>query len=296
MNTINMIYSNKIIKRITEEFIYGGHLVSLISPAFFLSVAIIMNLPINFVALMTAYLIPLIVYSYNYQSELDNDYQVKKSDKYEFIVKRKKIYPILLSLDIIVLIVLSIMFLNYGFVFFTLILITGGILYTVVFKVLTRNIIGFKNIYVDAIWAYAGMFFVVFYYSLDFTLFYILFALFIFVKILINNIFFDIKDLEVDKIERLITIPVILGRNTTINLLHIINLLILIALVTIVYMNIFPFFMLSLGLTNIYVFFYLEKSRNADDKKLLRFTYLIADSEFLLWPLLLLIGKLLFPH
>jgi 4-hydroxybenzoate polyprenyltransferase len=291
-----MLYSsNKIIGRVENELVFGGHIVSLISPALILTVCLLQDLPLNIEILIIAYIIPLIVYSYNYQNETEKVINIG-SNKYNFVSKRKTIFPILLGLDILILSILIINLFNYGFLVFTLIIISGGILYTIIFKVLTKYIFCFKNIYVSAIWAYAGTFFILFYQSLDFSLFYLVIFVYIFIKIFINNVFFDIKDIDSDKGKNLITIPVKLGKNNTIYLLHMFNIFSIILLIAVIYYNILPIYALSLLITNVYVFIYLEKGRISSYKGLLKYTYIMADSEFIFWPILLIISKLLFYH
>jgi hypothetical protein len=51
---------------------------------------------------------------------------------------------------------------------------------------------------------------------------------------------------------------------------------------------------LSLLFTNLYVFYYLEKGKTADRNKLLKYTYIMADAEFLLWPIILILSKLIY--
>jgi len=284
---------NRPFNRIRNEIIYGGHIISLDSPAFLLTIIILQDLPINIMGLIIAYLITLIVYSYNYQSELDTDI-LSDPQRVDFLGKRKKIYPILLCMDITLLIILSLMLFNYGFFIFALIILAGGILYTIVFKVLTRYIPIFKSIYSTAIWAYSGAFFWLFFYSLQLSYFYFFMLIFIFMRMFVNIAFFDIKDIDSDKEENLKTLPIIFGKKNAIKVLNAINLLSIILLIIFIYLNIIPFYAISLSLFFLYEYYYLKKSENADKKSLLTNTYVIADAEFIFWPIILILSKIIY--
>ncbi len=142
------------------------------------------------------------------------------------IYEKEKDIPIDIRFIYCIIIILIIISANYGFFVFMIIILTGGILYTIVFKVLTKTIPGFKSIYVTMIWAYAGTFYVSIFKF--FRIFHFLCSsifLFIFIKMLINVVYFDIKDMNRDKKENLQTLPILIGKINTIALLNILNIL-----------------------------------------------------------------------
>ena len=185
---------------------------------------------------------------------------------------------------------------NLGFLIFVLIIMTGGILYTVVFKVLTKYIPGFKSMYTTLVAIYAATFFVLFYYSMNFSLLFLFLFVYMFMKMIINVIFFDIKDYIADKALGLKTFPVILGTNNTILLLHSLNALSLIILLLGIYINVIPLYASALALFYLYTFYYVRKGKTTDNAELLKFTYIIADAEFIFWPVILIISKMLLNH
>jgi 4-hydroxybenzoate polyprenyltransferase len=284
---------DNIILRLKNEFIYGAHYLSLGYPALFLSLIILLDLPINYFALAATYLIPLIVYSFNYQKELDKDI-ITNPEKVKYLKSREKIFPYLMGFYILLLISLLLLLNNYGFGLFIIIILVGGLLYTVVFKTLTKTIPGFKSIYTAMLWAYAGTFCVSFFYSLPFSTFYAIYFIFLFIKGLINVIYFDIKDMSSDKLESLRTFPLLLGVNKTIVLLHILNLLALVILCYGVYVKILPMYSISLIIFYLYTFYYLRKGNTSNNQQLHKFTYLIVDGECIFWPLVLIISKVIY--
>jgi 4-hydroxybenzoate polyprenyltransferase len=286
-----------ILRNLWDEFVYGAHLTALASAALVLSVIILLNIEINLLAIITAYLTTFIVYSFNYLKELDDDILTDPS-KVSFLNQRINKYKFIISayiiLDIVLLLLSFSIYGNFGFIIFILILLSGGILYTIVFKVLTKYIPGFKSIYCTGLWAYAGTFYVTFFYSETFSLFYGFMFIFMFMKLLINAIFFDIKDMNSDKKNGLKTIPILLGKSRTILLLTVFNILSLIILFYSVYANYIPTYGISLAIFSIYTEYYLLKGLTSDQKDIVKYTYVMADAEFIFWPLVIFIGKILF--
>ncbi|CAJ35356.1 UbiA family prenyltransferase [Methanocella arvoryzae] len=283
---------SRIISRFKNEVIYGGHITALIGPSLVLISIIILELPLNYYSLMVAYLIPLLVYSYNYQKELDID-EMTNSDKTHYLYERNRVFPLLFYTYLILTVVLSIMINSLSFLLFLAIIFTGGILYTVIFKRLASIVPAFKNIFSTAVWAYSGTFFNIFLYSLTLDAMFLFLFIFIYIKILINNIFFDIKDIATDKNEGLMTIPILLGKKNTYYFLTFLNLAALILLIYSVYTNVVPLYTLSLGIFFPYTQYYLIKGNTTAGKDLLNYTYIMSDAEFIFWPIALFMGKII---
>jgi 4-hydroxybenzoate polyprenyltransferase len=288
---------DNIIKNLWDEFVYGAHLTALASSALVLTVIILLNIEVNYFAIITAYLTTFIVYSFNYLKELDDDILTDPT-KVSFLIQRKNKYKyiilIYIVLDLILLCLSFSIYGNFGFIIFILILLLGGILYTIVFKVLTKYIPGFKSIYCTGLWAYAGSFYVTFFYSETFSAFYGFMFIFMFMKLLINAIFFDIKDMNSDKKNGLKTIPLLLGKSRTILFLTILNIVSLIILFYGVYSNYIPTYSICLAIFFIYTEYYLFKGLKSDQKHIVKYTYIMADAEFIFWPVVIFIIKMLF--
>ena len=117
---------------------------------------------------------------------------------------------------------------------------------------------------------------------------------FIFLRGIINVTFFDIKDMESDGAQGLKTLPVILGKRSTLKFLHGLNLFSFLPLLAGVYIGIIPPFALSLFAFYFYDDYYLDKAEVVNNKGLRMISYTLADAEFILWPLVLLVGRALF--
>ena len=274
---------------ILKEIIHGGYLTALGAPSLVLTTSIITRSNINLPLLTISYLIPLIIYSYDYMSDLDKDIECN-SDRYEHLHKKKKYYPLIMIFYIITLIALLILFSNYKLVLFIILITLGGFLYATVFKGLTKRIPIFKNVYTVLTWSLGGTLFVPLQFSLALSLPFIIVFVFINMKGMINAIFFDLKDSFIDSKEGLKTLPVILGKKKAIKLLHFLNLSSFIPLIIAVILKIIPLISISLILFFFYSFYYLSKAETSIDEDIWVKLGSIADFEFIFWPIVLLIG------
>jgi 4-hydroxybenzoate polyprenyltransferase len=289
----HIVFKNKpnLTTQLKNIAIYGGHFTALSSPCIILSIIILLNLNISILELLIAYLIPLIVYSYDYNKEKET-FSISDPDKTNFF--RKGDHNYITFIYVILLLTLLIILNKPNFLIFVGILVLGGLLYNMVFKVLTKRILGFKSIFITLIWAYAGTFYLIFLNNLTYSAIFVFIFLFICMKGFINVVFFDFKDIAADKINALKTIPVLIGRKNTVIILSAINVIAFFMIIYCVYINVLPSYAISLVVFTLYTFVYLFKGLNANEKELLSYTYIMADAEFILWPVVLLISKMLF--
>jgi len=241
---------------------------------------------------MIAYLLPLIIYSYDYYKDIDKDIK-NNSERAIFLKKKANKYPFIFGFYIISLISLLIMYSNFILVAFILAVITGGILYNIMLKDFTKKIPAFKNVFTAMNWALVGAFFPLFYYSLDINLSFIIMFFLIFLRVMINVIFFDLKDIDNDTASRIKTLPVILGKKYTIKILNSMNIISFIPLILGIYFNIISFCAISLLILCIYGYFYINKATSASSNELESAAHTLADFEFIIWPLILIIAKII---
>ena len=274
---------------IFKEVIHGGYLTALGAPALVLTTSIITNSNINLPLLIISYLIPLIVYSYDYMSDLDKDIE-SNSARHDHLHKKKKYYPLIMVFYCLLLVFLLVIFSNYKLILFIILITLGGLLYATVLKGLTKRIPIFKNIYTVLTWSLGGTLFVPLQFSLTLSLPFIIIFIFINMKGLINAIFFDLKDSLTDSKEGLKTLPVILGKKNAIKLLHFLNFAAFIPLIIAVILKIIPLLSLSLIIFFFYSFYYLSKAQKSIDDAIWVKLGSIADFEFIFWPFILMIS------
>ncbi|WP_414468793.1 UbiA family prenyltransferase [Methanobacterium sp. ACI-7] len=276
-----------IISNLKDEITYGGYLVSLCSPCLIVITCLILNLHIDVPILLISFLLPLIVYSYDYYKDIDKDVQ-NNSVRAIYLKKKAKNYPFVFSFYVILLISLIILYSNFNLILFITMIVIGGILYNFLLKDITKRIPIFKNVYTAVTWALGGAFFPLFYYSLEINSAFILIFFLIFLRCLINVVFFDLKDIDNDKAERLKTLPVMVGKKATIKILHVLNLIAFLPLIIGICFNMINIYAIFLLIFTIYGYFYISKASSASSNELETTAHTLVDFEFLLWPLLLL--------
>jgi 4-hydroxybenzoate polyprenyltransferase len=276
-----------------KEVIHGGYLTALGAPALVLTTSIITNSNINLPLLVISYLIPLIVYSYDYMSDLDKDVETNSS-RYKHLHKKKQYYPLILVFYVLLLISLLVIFSNYKLILFIIMITLGGLLYATALKGLTKRIPIFKNIYTVLTWSLGGTLFVPLYYSLNISLPFLIIFIFINMKGMINAIFFDLKDSTTDSNEGLKTLPVILGKGNAIKFLLILNFAAFIPLVIGLIFKILPIITLSLIIFFFYSLYYLIKAKRSINNEIWVILGSIADFEFIFWPVILIIATIVF--
>lgn len=280
----------QILDSIWKEFIYGGHFQSLGAASIVFVSAILLKIQVTWDILLVTYLIFYPAYLYNRFKEIDIDY-LTNTQRTEYLKTYINRAPIILSLVIFIPIVSLIYFSNLQALIFGLLLLSFGFLYTVIFKKFTRRIVFFKNFYVAVFFA-SLVFFPIVYYSYPLTnsllISVLIFTSFVFLKTFMMQIFLDVKDIETDKKEGLLTFPVIFGKDKTLNILKIISILTTVPILLIfsLYWNVFPKLVLVLFLTipfNLYCF------NQARDQKYSG--YILASGEFVLWLILIIISE-----
>lgn len=276
-------------KIIWKEFIYGGHLQSLGTISIILFSAILLNIKISLDILLISYLSFYPIYLFDRYKGINIDY-ITNPHRTEYLKNYINQTPLILFFVIFVLFLSLIYFSNFYGSVFVLSLLTLGLLYSLFFKRITEKILLFKDFYVSSFFAVL-VFFPVIYYSLPLSIglliSLLLLFMFVFLKGIMMQIFLDIKDIESDKQERLLTLAVVLGKNKTIDLLKIFSILsIFPILILAVYFSNFskPILMLLFTVPFDFYCFNLAKRDNY-------YGYLLMSGIFISWPILILIGK-----
>lgn len=286
-------HDSNFISKIIQEMVHGGYLTALGAPSLVLTTMIITDSQINIPLLVISYLLPLIVYSFDYMRDLDKDVETN-IERSRHLQKKKKIYPFLLTFYLALLVMLLLLFSNIPLIIFIVLITLGGLVYATALKGLTKKIPVFKNVYTVMTWSLGGTMFVTLFFSIPFSIPFIVIFIFINLKGMINAVFFDLKDYISDSKEGLKTLPVILGKKNAINCLHILNVLAIVPLVIGVYYRIIPTISLSLVIFFLYSFYYLRTAQKARNDEVWVKLGSIADFEFMFWPVILLSGLMVY--
>lgn len=280
----------RIFNSIWNEFVYGGHLLSLGAVSIVFTSAILLGIKITWDFMVIVYLGAYAPYIYNRYREFNKDF-LTNPERTKHLRGQIKFAPAIIAFSLSAMIGIFLYFDKISALFFAIFLVLFSFSYSILFKDLSKKIVGFKNIYIALGWALLAILLVI-YYSFPLNLPLLFIAFFIYLRAFVTTIFFDIKDIESDKKEELLTLPVVLGEEKSLRILSLINLLTAFPIVIGYILRFLPTYSLMLLLLVPYAFYYLKKV--SQEKKNNRFLYYVfADGEYILWPIFILIGKIL---
>ena len=272
-----------------NEFIYGGHWLSLGGSAFSVSIMLMLNAIFRLELFFIVYFLSIFVYNFDHFIDLNKD-QDDNPKRTNHLKKYKKLFPIILTIYGSSFVGLLCFFGNIPSLLVVLIIMFIGILYSIGLKNLTKKIVGFKNIY-TSLSVSLIVIFIAFYYSIPLNFSVIIIFVFVFLCFLVNTSFCDIKDMKTDKKQNLLTLPLYFGKIKFLSILHLLNIFTFLLLAVSIIAGSIPFFASGLLISFFYCFYYIQKAKSSkiDIQKLSSY---IADGEFVLWPLILVIGLL----
>lgn len=280
----------RISKAVWQEFVYGGHLLSLGAVSIVYTASILLGIKITWDFLTIVYLGTESIYLYNRYKEFEID-SLTNPERTSHIKKNIKKIPFVILIFFLIGFSILIYYQKFAALLFGVILFILGLLYSKVFKSLTQRIVGFKNFFVSLMWTLLVVLLAV-YYSLPFNLALFLISIFVFLRLLDNTIFFDIKDVESDRKKHLITLPIVLEDNKLFKSLVLITFSATVPIIVGVFLGLLPTVSLLLFFTVPYGLYCFKKSR--ETKTNIAFLYnVIRDGEYILWSLFILLGKFL---
>lgn len=216
-------FSNNIL---FQEFIYGGHLQCLGAAGISLMSSTLLNIEFSVGCFVVAYLLLYPAYLYNRYAEMNVDEQTNPR-RTEYLRRYAGYMPVLLVIVVCVVIAAVVTYSNRATLFFGLILIAFGLLYTTTVKSLTKYIPVLKNLYVSAFFA-SLVVFPLFYFDISITpqigIQALALAMFVYLKSLVMQIFLDIKDVNSDHAQQLRTLPAMFGKEKTLPRLLVVDL------------------------------------------------------------------------
>ena len=280
---------NRVTSFLKDEFIYGGHLASLGVSFIALSTILLFDITIKWEFILIVYFSTLCIYNYDHYKEFRRDSSGNLTRTLH-LKRYSRFLPLIISVYGIVSLTLLFYFGNFESVLFAIALLLFGLLYTEKFKKITKKIVGFKNFYTSFSISLLIILTAIFYntFFINWTLI-LIFSL-LFLRLMINTSYCDIKDIESDKKENLLTLPIVFGRKNFLVFLHILNIFFIVLTVLGIYLELLPLYSIFLVASSVYSFFYLYKTRNVNtDVGSVSST--LVDGEFIIWPVLLLVGK-----
>jgi len=270
------------------EIVYNGHLQSICAVALVIFSSMILSIKIDIWALLILYLSFYIIYLYNRFGERKQDGATNKT-RTNHIQKISPFVPYILAVVSLAVVILLFLFGKLYFNIQVVVTIVFGVLYTTVFKDLTKKIPLFKNYYVALF--FASLIIVPLSYTMtpftgiEATI--LVMAVFVFLRGMRMQIFLDLKDLPSDRKQGLKTAGAIWGRR------KVYKVLLFLSVLTTWIFAIFLFFTKNDSAQNLFFIFplaFLFAFDRVNQKKIEQenfYGYLIESGEFILWPILL---------
>lgn len=271
-----------------DEFLYGGHFLALGDAIAIYVMAVILNIPITWSFLVVVYLCVFAANLFNRSDESDydiltNPVRAKVMDKYV-----KHFYLVTISC-LIIAIGLILYYSTFIALLFAVMIFLISMLYTTLFKKMTKYVVGFKS-FIAAFFYALMVLLLAIYYSKLINEAVVLIFVFYFIRIFISNAACDVKDIASDKKRGLKTIAIVLGEDGAMKFLNVLNIASGLLVIWGVYVGILPVFSLTLALTVPYAWYYFYLNSKVGSKEF--FTNAIVDSEFIFWLPFLALGKI----
>jgi 4-hydroxybenzoate polyprenyltransferase len=272
--------------KLRKEFLYGGHIFAFGSAGVILSTALIGAFRPDYVFLALIYFIYYLIYLYDHSSGAELDAVTNPVRAAYLKSKAQQEKSVFAASALIIAAIL--LYKHDAFVALSSVLtLVLGVMYGKYFKGITMKVVAFKNYFVAAFWGIIVVYAAIC-HGVAISSAIWLFALFVFLRMLSIQAFFDIRDTEGDKMKKLRTFPVAYGRDNTVKIIYFLSLSSILLVFAAVWAGYWQARYAVLALSFFYGVFYLRKYQRGDDS-----SYLWAAGEFLLWTALVLLANAL---
>ena len=282
-----------ILQAVYDELVYGGHLLALGTASIACAVALVAGLSPTIPLALMAYLFTYGAYTVNRATEKEQD-EISHPERTAYLNKRRRFLPAIAVACFLVGYVLA--FGQNLYFFFALIVpLVLSILYSVRSRGVQR-ITGtrrlkdgllVKNLVISFGWSLIPFLVGLYYLQVPEAL--VLLSPFIFMRLMENTIFFDIRDVPADVRYGTRTVPAVFGEKVTSRVLNLVDSLSIIYLVAAVILRLLPGVALPLVVFPLYSFCYRLLLRRANENVV---RDLMADGEYILWMPVILLGKI----
>ena len=279
--------------RLYGELVYGGHLLALGTASIAATAALVLGRTPTWDLLVMAYLFSYGAYMVNRVSDFDED-RVSHLDRTAYLEGRRRSLPAIALVSFGVGYVLALLR-NLALFAGLLVPLVLAVVYSVGSKRMGR-VLGMsrlkeglfvKNLTVSFGWSLIPLLVGLYYMQLPPAM--IVLCPFIFLRLMVNTIFFDVRDVEADAAYGVRTIPVSLGTDASRKLMDVVDFSSGLYVALLVLSGVLPVFAGLLVVFTPYSFAYRYFSqRSMKHKDSLR--DLAADGEYLLWGFVTYLG------
>jgi 4-hydroxybenzoate polyprenyltransferase len=282
-------------QKIISELIHGGHMPALDTCSITFTTALILGFVPTYDLLIAAYLFTYASYTLNRKREIKQD-RLSSPQRTFHIQGRAKYLNWIIIISYFISLSIAI---NRSMLFFGLLL--APLIFSYLYNIGSKRFVPLigvsrlkekfliKNIFVSAGWGLVAFLTLVYFDGVITSTVFAIYTL-IFLRVFINTVFSDIKDIKSDSSEGIITLPILFGSYKTRTFLLILNTISGLFVVFSVSFGILPPMMHFVNLITIYGYYYLLRSyrRNADMNYLSEF---VAEGEEIVSVPLAVLGK-----
>lgn len=208
---------------INKEFLYAGHILSLGAAAVAYMSCLLFNLPVSLSAIISIYFFVQPIYWIDRQAGLMHDTEDNKERSLYLQQLSHWFIPFMCVVYISSFAIITLgtgKYISFGLGIF---LFVAGAMYHSWFKQVTKYIPAFKDYFVGIFFVFFAIYIYVYTKTPIMNISPFIFFLYIFLRTILIQVFFDLKDIESDKKQGLKTYPVLLGKKKVLHSLMIIN-------------------------------------------------------------------------
>lgn len=278
-----------------QELVYGGHLLALGTASIAATAAFVLGRTPTWDLLLMAYLFSYGAYMVNRSSDFDED-RVSHRDRTAYLEGRRNLLPAIIVVSFATGYLLA--FLRNLALFAGLLLpLALAVAYSVGSKRMRRALgisrlkegLFIKNLTISFGWSLIPL--LVGLYFMQLPVAAIVLCPFIFLRLMVNTIFFDVRDVEADAAHGVRTIPASLGSGASRKLMDVFDLSSALYVALLVLSGILPRFAGFLAIFTPYSFSYRYIS-NRSSKYRDSLRDLAADGEYILWGFVTYLGQI----
>lgn len=230
------------------------------------------------------------IYIFDRLRDLNKD-QETNFERVKYLIKSYNMIKFLLYISLLVILIVLFYLINDPLMtFFTFLCFSLGFLYNLYLKGLSKKIIAFKNFFVPLSFSSLIILAAIYYRPVNITLA-ILISIFVYIRLFAAVAFYDIKDRNIDKKNKIKTLAVVLNTKTLDLFLESVNYISIIPLLIGFYQGWLSHYSLILVLLAPFFTIYHYVSKKVDNIALL--SYVLCDGEYILWFPLLISAKIL---
>ncbi|MDG6994609.1 MAG: UbiA family prenyltransferase [Nitrososphaerota archaeon] len=280
---------------IVRELVYGGHMLSIGCASIAAATSMLLGRLPTPPLLVMAYLFSFGAYMINRASEIDQD-QISNPERTRHLQGRKAALPLIAGGAFAIGYVLA-FFSNLIFLIALIIPLIMALLYSVGSKKFTK-IIGarrlkdrllVKNIAISIGWSLIPLLVGLYFEALSLPI--VTFAIFIFLRLMSNTIFFDIRDVKADSQYGIKTMPSVYGVSASYKLMNVIDAMAATYCLMAVATGLLPIYSLIVLVFPLYSYAYRIAAKRSGSYGY--YSDVVADAEYLFWGPVMMIGSFL---